>query len=95
MCQHHAPLIRIDGMRGTAHSDHGYRLYGVRCRDGEGAAIWHGDWSRGADDRGAVCGRVVAVEEVGRGEDLCVPVVCGAGGAAEAAAAGHDCAVGQ
>ncbi len=43
-----------------------------------------------------MCGRVVGtVEEVGRGEDLRVPVVCGAGGAAEAAAAGHDSAVGQ
>lgn len=33
-------------------------------------------------------------EEVGWGEDLCVPMILGAG-AAKAAAAGHDCGIGE
>lgn len=96
MRQRHAPLVRIDRVRGAAHAHYGQRLHGDGSRDGEGAADGHRDCVCGAEDLGTDCGRVVLfVEEVGGREDLRVPVVGGAAGAAEAAAAGHYGGVGE
>ena len=94
--QRHAPLVRVDGVRGAAHPHDGQRLHGGRCCDGEVATYRHHDCACGAEDAGPGCWRVVGfVEEVWGAEDLRVPVVGAAAGAAEAAAAGHHGGVGE